>query len=97
MVTLLQLPVPLVVVVDPPVVAMLLVVPVPPMPVEVDIDVEELPLPEAVEWVVMPVVPLPLLELHAPRLAPVVHPMIAPAMSHAFFMKRPSKKLVAAP
>ena len=60
----------------------------PPMPLELEAVPEELVLaPELDECVVVPVVLVPLVELHAARLAPVEHPMIAPAISQPFFMK----------
>jgi hypothetical protein len=57
----------------------------PPMPLELD-AVPELE-PEVDECVVVPVVVPPLSELQAPRLAPMLRPRNAPAISQTFFME----------
>jgi hypothetical protein len=74
----------------------------PPMPVpELELELDVVVFPVLVEWVpvlllVVPP-PLPPPELHAPRLIPAAQPKNTPAVSHTFFMERPSEFLVAAP
>jgi hypothetical protein len=93
-------PVPVEVVLPPPLVELVVE---PPMPEPEELELDVVVFPVLVEWVPVvlvlePVLP-PLLppELQAPKLIPAAQPTNTAAVSHTFFMNRPSEFLVAAP